>query len=285
MNNMSKKQAPSLKRRLFNQVLKPVSLFFRSANRVNVGLHEGTTPVYKVPLPGGNLSFYCPSSITLWRAKTLLTKEPDTIEWLDTFKPGDVLFDIGANVGLYSTYAARRGATVYSFEPESQNYALLNQNIYLNNLHDRITALNIALSSEEKINYLNIEDFQPGGSMHNFGADLDFNKEKFRPVFRQGAIGLTLDELIHRYGLPLPTHIKIDVDGLERLIIDGALKTLASPAVKSLLIELNTALKEDLEVVGILESKGFRCVKKYHAPMFEGGLFQEVYNFTFRKDR
>ena len=77
-------------------------------------------------------SFVCPNRTVSWRVTTFLTKEPETIEWIDTFAPGDVLFDIGANIGCYSIYAASRSVRVMAFEPESQNYALINQNIFLN---------------------------------------------------------------------------------------------------------------------------------------------------------
>ena len=49
------------------------------------------------------------------RTETLLTKEPTTCPWIDTFKEGEVLFDVGANVGLYSIYAgAVKRARVFS---------------------------------------------------------------------------------------------------------------------------------------------------------------------------
>lgn len=43
-----------------------------------------------------------------WRFDTLLEKEPDTIEWIDGFRLGETLWDIGANVGIYTIYAALR---------------------------------------------------------------------------------------------------------------------------------------------------------------------------------
>src|SRR6516225_6500482 len=54
----------------------------------------------------GRVVFYCLGDLALWRARTLLAKEPETIEWIDSFRAGDVFWDVGANVGLYSLYAA-----------------------------------------------------------------------------------------------------------------------------------------------------------------------------------
>jgi len=86
------------------------------------------------------LLFFCPNELALWRARTLMEKEPETIGWVDSFKEGDVLWDIGANVGCYSIYAASRGINVRSFEPHFGNYYLLNKNIELNKMGEKIVA-------------------------------------------------------------------------------------------------------------------------------------------------
>lgn len=272
-----------IKNLLFELVAKPYSSFFKYANRVNVKLLERCDPTYEHLIDNNKLLLYCPNSLSLWRAKTLLSKEPDTIEWINSFNEDDVLYDIGANVGLYSTYAACKGIQVFAFEPESQNYALLNRNIHLNNLEKKAVAFNIALSSENKIDCLCLNEFLPGASMHNLGENLDYNKNKFTSVFKQGILALTLDRLISEFDVTVPHHIKIDVDGLERSIVDGGAQTLKNPKVKSLLIELNTVLKENLEVIEILGSYGFECVKKYHSPIFDNSPFAKVFNFTFRR--
>jgi precorrin-6B methylase 2 len=60
------------------------------------------------------------------RVQSLFTKEPITLAWIDSFKEGETLFDIGANLGMYTVYAAvMRNANVYAFEPEALNYAEL----------------------------------------------------------------------------------------------------------------------------------------------------------------
>src|SRR5688572_2023380 len=86
------------------------------------------------------LTFLTPNSHCAWRVQTLYTKEPDTIAWINRMKPGDVLFDVGANMGQYSLLAAQRGVRVHAFEPEAQNFALLVRNIIVNNLTDPVTA-------------------------------------------------------------------------------------------------------------------------------------------------
>ena len=66
------------------------------------------------------IKFSIKNSSTYFRGTTLFTKEPITIEWIKSFKKNSIFFDIGANIGVYSLYAALYSEVkVYSFEPES----------------------------------------------------------------------------------------------------------------------------------------------------------------------
>src|SRR5437588_843342 len=68
----------------------------------------------------GVLSFFAPSRLLQDRASTVMTKEPDMIHWIDGFSNDAVLWDIGANVGVFSLYAGfRRRCTVLAFEPSA----------------------------------------------------------------------------------------------------------------------------------------------------------------------
>jgi hypothetical protein len=130
-------------------------------------------PTMQVELNDKKYTFSCPNLITKWRADTFFTKEPETIEWIDGFKHGEVLFDIGANIGLYSIYAAKTGIKVLAFEPESQNYALLNKNVFLNRCADNVMCLNVALSDKDSVDYMYIPIFQAGGAINCFGEAKD----------------------------------------------------------------------------------------------------------------
>ncbi|MFN9490193.1 MAG: FkbM family methyltransferase, partial [Betaproteobacteria bacterium] len=82
-------------------------------------VHDGVTMIYATP-----------SQMTRWRVDSIYDKEPWTLEWIASFKPGEIVVDCGANVGMYTIWAAAtRRTRVYAFEPEAQNYALLNRNI------------------------------------------------------------------------------------------------------------------------------------------------------------
>ena len=82
-----------------------------------------------------NLTFYVPNRLSYYRVDTFHLKEPETLEWVDNFKKESVFWDIGANIGLYSCYAAKKNFTkVYAFEPSIFNLEWLGKNIFLNNL-------------------------------------------------------------------------------------------------------------------------------------------------------
>lgn len=215
--------------------------------------------------------FHVPNELTLWRVGTFWEKEPDTLRWIDTFKPDDLFIDIGANMGIYSLYAAfSRGVDVIAFEPEALNYALLNKNIYLNQIHGKIKAYPIALSDKTSLNTLHLSQFIEGGSCHQF-------KEKILPPkFHQGCFAMALDELIEQGLIPVPQHIKIDVDGNEPQIIQGALKTLCLPEVRSVLVELNLDLPGHTQVIDLMKEKGFiYCME---------GPLQKIKNHIFFRE-
>lgn len=215
-------------------------------------------PVHIVQKGPHEVRYATPNQLTAWRVHTLFTKEPDTIAWIDSFSPNEVLVDIGANVGMYSIWAAKsRGVRVYAFEPEAQNYALINQNIYMNKLSSRVTAYCIAVSDKTQFDRLYLSGFSAGGSCHSFGEEVDFNLQETKANFEQGAYSATLDYLIEVGAITTPNHIKVDVDGLEHKVIAGAQQLLQNQNLKSILVEINTHLDSHLKALDTLKIHGF----------------------------
>ena len=149
------------------------------------------------------------------RAVTLFSKEPDTINWINDFiKKSDVFYDIGANIEVFSLFAAtEREAIVMAFEPMAKNYAILNKNIYLNNLDDQIQAFNIAFHDSAGAFSACPAQFKAGWSSQLEDKYSTTNYSITPPAFRQGAWAMTLDEFVFGHDQPFPNHIKIDVDG------------------------------------------------------------------------
>jgi FkbM family methyltransferase len=231
------------------------------------------------------IAFVATNEATAWRAQSVMSKEPGTVSWIEEFAPGEVFVDIGANVGIYSLCAARfKGVRVIAFEPESQNYAILNQNIHLNGLDDQITAYCVALSDATRFDRLSLGQFLAGGSCHTFGADLDYNLQQRGAAFRQGCFATTLDALVADGVVPVPQHIKIDVDGLEHAVIKGAAATIAHAGVRSVLVEINTALDEHWQVIDQMLARGFEYSEaEADAARRNAGPFTGVGNYVFRR--
>ncbi len=207
---------------------------------------------------GQRLVFHTPNRVALWRAKSLYSKEPFTVNWLEGMQEGAILLDVGANVGMYSLYAAVvKGVRVYAFEPESQNYALLNKNIHANQLSSRVTAYCCALSDEVGLNRLFLSKFETGGSCHSLGAEVGFDLKPRSSPYVQGCLSWTIDQAVTSGAIQVPRYIKIDVDGFEHKVIAGARETLRNPAVKELLIEVNPHLPEHRAMVHELTALGF----------------------------
>jgi FkbM family methyltransferase len=212
----------------------------------------------------------------LWRVESFFTEEPETIEWLDQLQPHDVLYDIGANVGLYAIYAAKfRKCRVFAFEPEAQNYALLLENIGLNDLCGRCLPANLALTRKTEMGRLRVRYITKGGAYNMFRGDAaseigESLPESFKAAqdydahvgFDQLMLGVSVDDLVFRHGLPAPTHLKIDVDSIEPDIVAGALETVKAGTPKSILIELNTKSAADMAVPDELARFGFTVTSK-----------------------
>jgi FkbM family methyltransferase len=235
--------------------------------------------VNRVEVLGTALTLDANEELHLIRSSLLASKEPETIRWIDSFTPGEVLYDIGANIGVFSLFAAlHRGCEVYAFEPEAKNYACLNRNIFLNGLGRRVRALNLGLHDRSGIEFLNLHDLSSGAALHALGEPLDWRKERFVPKFEQAVLAFTLDGLVEQFALPQPAHVKLDVDGNEERIIRGGLRTLSSPQMRSLLIEIN---ENDAGLIGLIESCGLRLAEKARANL--QGAHTDTYNAVFRR--
>lgn len=200
---------------------------------------------------------------TLNRAKTYSKKEPDTLDWLDSFEPGTCYFDIGANIGQYSLYPAKKygdKVQVFAFEPQSNNYYALNKNIYLNNLGKNILSYCMAISGRSEFSKLYIPKFIPGGNRSQFGHE-DLEDMKMPATHIQGMFGVTLDDLCGKWGFPVPNYIKIDVDGIEIPILQGASAVLANPALKSVIIELGTDTEQE-KAIAIMKQAGLEVKQR-----------------------
>jgi len=208
------------------------------------------------------------------------------------------MYDIGANIGLYALFAAkhlRSQCKVYAFEPESLNYAKLNKNIYVNGLSGVIIPCCLAVSDRLCFDDFNIhpniflreqlgDGLFAGSVLHGFGTTLDYAGRLFKPIHQQGTVAVSLDHLCGSFGLEFPNHIKIDVDGLEEKIIDGADQTLEDPRLKSILVEISAAQGARDPIFERLTKAGFEPFTHFAAHSSEqlkGTPYEDSINTVF----
>ncbi len=260
----------TIKRTIFNEISdalisitgmrRPFRFYRAFASRIDV--------IKKINVRGVDMVFDANEELHLLRANILNTKEPETLDWIDAFQDRSVLYDIGANVGVFSLYSAlKKKCKVVAIEPESQNYACLNKNIHHNHLDNDIAALNIGLYDRTAVNVLNLNTMQSGAANHSVGNAVTWAGDKYEPVFRQAVLSFTLDSLIEYFVLDIPNYIKIDVDGNESKILEGAKETLSNPELKSVLIEMRAS---DAEMPKLMASYGFTDMKIYRANLQKG---------------
>jgi hypothetical protein len=126
--------------------------------------------ISELRLPERPLRFMTSTPLLQTRANSILLKEPDTIQWIDRFEPSDVFWDVGANVGIFSLYAAsRREVKVLAFEPSADNYMVLCRNVEINAL-ERFVPYCIALTGNTELDVLNSPSRELGGALHQFGG-------------------------------------------------------------------------------------------------------------------
>ena len=235
----------------------------------------------------GKLKYYCMGWIPLWRSQTLFIKEPEMIEWIDKMDKNETLWDVGANVGLYSVYAGLKGMKVFAFEPSALNTFLISKNIEINNLKNNVFLFPIAVSDKNEFGYLNMTSTELGGALNEFNeTDIKTVGEgtyQADVIFKQGMFAYSADELIEKYKFDIPDYIKIDVDSIEDRIIYGADKTLSNKKVKGVFLELDETEERTQKLINFLSERGLELKEKRQSEYFKDSRFKTLFNYIFER--
>lgn len=225
---------------------------------------------YSVKINNKNLNFFCPSEMSLIRVQTLYTKEPETLNWMNEFNVENeksIFWDIGSNIGLYSIYAAikHKNLNVISFEPSTSNTRILSRNISINNLSDKIKIFQLPLCDKaDIISPFNETQFTEGWSHSTFDNEIDHEGKILTPdriKNKYQIFGTSIDHIIEKNILDVPDYIKIDVDGIEHLILSGAKNLLKNEKLKEILIEQLPKFKlQNNFCENILLNSGFKKI-------------------------
>mgnify|MGYP000383210705 CR=1 FL=1 len=148
---------------------------------------------------GIDMTFFTPNTLCHYRAITFSSKEPETLDWIDSFEEGLTVWDIGANIGIYSIYAAKaKNARVFAFEPSVFNLEFLAKNIYINGFQEKIKIFPLALSNQTDFNLFKMNNTL-GLSVYNSDTkDLLLEKKDGKKLNLYGRkLGLNLNGLLY----------------------------------------------------------------------------------------
>ena len=179
---------------------------------------------------------------------------------------------------MYSCYATKKkDCKTFSFEPSVFNLENLAKNIHINDLSNKVTIIPNPLYKNKIISKMKMSSTNIGGAISTFAEDYTFDGSKIKTIFSYNLPGLSLDELISEFSLPPPDYLKIDVDGIEHLILQGGIKTLKN--LKSIFIEVSENFTKQKNAVDhILKSNDFVFDSKYSDYSIKSEKFKDCYN-------
>jgi FkbM family methyltransferase len=247
-----------------------------AAPRAAASAQPAATPTMRPPVyMGNNVALLCTTNYNkmfvdtrdLLIAPWLLIHgewEPEETELVKKLvKPGDTFVDVGANLGYYSLLAARVGAShVYAFEAQPSTYELLGKNVIINWMTKFITYEHLAVYSHTTDLEFFVRNHYPGNSSLGFTAP-DQLEKWFDTATAVKVHAVSLDD----YFADKPGKIdliKVDVEGAEPAVFEGARRTLAKNRDVKILCEwspdqMATARQDPARLVEFWAEHGFRA--------------------------
>ncbi|NBO33250.1 MAG: FkbM family methyltransferase [Actinobacteria bacterium] len=236
-------------------------------------LDVNLVPRIAIRTSAGDLYFHMYGEYTEFRVRTTLTKEPETIQWIESMKPGEHFWDIGANIGVYSCFAGLRGVLVSAFEPSPTNFWLLNQNVQINRL-SRVRCLPVAVAGNTGLVGFTVDLTPAAAGVNQVNGLADGLQTQ----------SYCLDDLVQMGGLKTPNHLKVDVDGIELIILRGGTSILHSEELSSVMCEVDESDSETTnQIHDLFRAAGFSSVTTRHAPYFDDNYYLPRANHLFRR--
>ncbi len=178
--------------------------------------------------------FHIGPDLVYWPIYTGLGYEPEATHVMRRLlRAGDVVVDVGANFGWYATLFAQLVASgrIYAFEPVPDTYARLLENLALNDMTGKVTAVQAAVS--DAAGSCPIYTFERGSAYASLST---LGEARYRTV---EVPKLTLDAWLSSAGVGRVDFLKCDTEGSELMVLKGARGLLASAGAPMIFIELN----------------------------------------------
>lgn len=198
--------------------------------------------------------------------------------------PISVFFDVGANVGQSTAAALKKfpAATVYSFEPDERSFAVLTTDIR----DARVRPFNLALS--DRSGEAQFFDYGELATSNSLVPDAQFAKRALNDATIRIVKCETLDDLCSRLSISRIDVLKIDAEGHDLAVLQGARRLLTDHRIRFIYIEFNTLLPRLnatggalLPISELLEPSGFKFVASYPEYMITTGELFVTSNALF----
>ena len=196
--------------------------------------------------------------------------EPDLALISQFVSPGDVVLDVGANIGAHTVALAKmignRSGGVYSFEPQRLVFQMLCANVALNALQ-KVMCFPNGLGHENTV--LKVPSLNPNAKCNFGGVSLEGVKDG-------DSVRVTT---IDSFNFPKVDLIKIDVEGMEARVLEGGRKTIA--ANKPVLFVENNDEEKSAEIIESLLSLGYRCwwhINRFYNPNNHFGVKKDYFS-------
>ena len=167
---------------------------------------------------------------------------------------------------------------MYAFEPSIFNLEWLRRNIFLNNLVEKIVVVPIPLTEIILENTLNFSSTEWSGALTTFGQSYGYDGKDLKKVFEFSTLGMSMNDVKNLLNISQPDYIKIDVDGIEYLILKGGEKVLLN--TRELLIKVNdNFIKQAGDTEKYLKKAGFKLKHKRNSEIIaKSTKFSSFYN-------
>lgn len=266
--------------------------------------------ILKIPMPkNGDLTVFVRTLREFKRAVKFGVNNKDLVwKWLNWLEPNKILYDIGSANGLEGFAASHiNNLKVFFIEPYTPSIETILKNISIKNkklnlskellshnktkkklkdIQNNFEVIHAACTATEDYKRLSMHAIPIAGQTRNtYGARLGYEegggRDRKETLLSQWVKGVTIDALHYKYKVGLPDYIKIDVDGHETFVIDGAKKVLKSRKVKSWAIELNGE-KRIKKITDIMLKNGYVIAGDFeHYPGFVPPTIDRIF---VRKD-
>lgn len=168
------------------------------------------------------LPFYCDEPYNYQKVEKYLDEGPYELKEEVSVKRGDIVFDCGANMGLFSATVAGRAETVYAFEPSSIIISDYLEN--MKSIYPNMSIQHAALSDTEGETVFSY-------NVNNIGAS-GIGKNDHDDCIEEKVALISIDQFVEEKGIKRVDFIKADIEGAERQMLAGAKHTLKKYAPK-----------------------------------------------------